>query len=390
MLVIDPKGEHAAFELAHGYRRAMGQKIVVLDPFGEVGGADRFNPFAGVNVADDRAVLEWLNVMEAALITHESGENSHWSNGAASCLRFFLLWMLATPERGGASFARLFDLLNEGEGGTDRDNPENIFIQAIEHAETTKNKRLKMAGSGLANRQGLPSFMSSLFNQLRFIEDLALTQDGASSFDFSELKRSKITVYVVISGSKIATHFRWLRLLLMLANAAMEKGERPAQDVVFLLEEFAALGRLEVIEKAAGLMRGYGLKLWVILQDLTQLQEHYRQTWETFLDNAGAIQAFGNAGGTTSEYLSKRLGQKLYRVQESAHLGSQGLAGAASPVTERREWMPLLPPSQVPLTFPRWENVNTENGTRQALPLLLIIKEKSPAKIERLPFDWKK
>lgn len=38
------------------------------------------------------------------------------------------------------------------------------------------------------------------------------------------------------------------------------------QPALFLLDEFAALGRLEAVERAMGLMAGHGLQLWPILQ----------------------------------------------------------------------------------------------------------------------------
>ena len=45
--------------------------------------------------------------------------------------------------------------------------------------------------------------------------------------------------------------------------------------MLFLLDEFAALGRLEPVERAMGLMAGYGMQLWSILQDLHQLRATY-------------------------------------------------------------------------------------------------------------------
>jgi hypothetical protein len=75
------------------------------------------------------------------------------------------------------------------------------------------------------------------------------------------------------------------------------------------MDEFAALGKMDVIETAAGLMAGYGVKLWPILQDLSQLKRHYPQSWETFLGNAGLHQFFGNTDLTTLEHVSKRLGK---------------------------------------------------------------------------------
>jgi type IV secretion system protein VirD4 len=62
---------------------------------------------------------------------------------------------------------------------------------------------------------------------------------------------------------------------------------RPAAPVLFLLDEFAALGRLEPVERAFGLMAGYGLQLWPILQDMHQLWGAYGKRAGTFVSNAG-------------------------------------------------------------------------------------------------------
>ena len=52
----------------------------------------------------------------------------------------------------------------------------------------------------------------------------------------------------------------------------------------------------------------YGLQLWPILQDLSQLKEHYKESWETFLGNAGIRQFFAPREMTTAEYVSKLCG----------------------------------------------------------------------------------
>ena len=47
--------------------------------------------------------------------------------------------------------------------------------------------------------------------------------------------------------------------------------------VLYLLDEFAALGHLAPVERAMGLMAGYGVQLWPILQDVHQLRATYGQ-----------------------------------------------------------------------------------------------------------------
>lgn len=79
--------------------------------------------------------------------------------------------------------------------------------------------------------------------------------------------------------------------------------------VLLILDEIAALGRMDCIEKAAGLMAGYGVKIFSIWQYLSQMQGIYAKSWQTFLGNAGILQFFANSDMTTLDWLSKRLGQ---------------------------------------------------------------------------------
>lgn len=98
-------------------------------------------------------------------------------------------------------------------------------------------------------------------------------------------------------------------MLLSIAITAVTRFKtKPNPPVYFLLEEAAALGRLDVIEAAYGLMAGYGMQLHLILQDLNQLASLYQDRWQTFPANSGVIQIFGTRDLMTSEYISKLCG----------------------------------------------------------------------------------
>jgi type IV secretion system protein VirD4 len=84
-------------------------------------------------------------------------------------------------------------------------------------------------------------------------------------------------------------------------------------------------------------MAGFGVKLWVVLQDLSQLENAYAQTWETFVGNAGVLTAWGNSDNKTLEYLSKRLGQTNVRtLQPSGATPGQRQQGASATREEMR------------------------------------------------------
>jgi type IV secretion system protein VirD4 len=176
----------------------------------------------------------------------------------------------------------------------------------------------------------------------------------------------------------MGTHYRWLRLMVQQALTAMEKAPVPRGElpVWLVLEEFPTLGHMRPLEMAAGLMAGYRIKLWAVLQDLTQLQTHYQRSWETFLNNAGLIQAFGNADLTTSEYLSKRLGMTQVVERQEVRVSGSAMAMGDMGIRENLRSVRLLDANEITAHFAR-------NTGRQ----LVISADGFPFYLDRLPIE---
>jgi type IV secretion system protein VirD4 len=111
---------------------------------------------------------------------------------------------------------------------------------------------------------------------------------------------------------------------------------------------------MPALSLAAGLMAGYGLKLWPFLQDLSQLKTHYESSWETFIGNAGLHIFFGNTDTTTLKYISERLGK--VRVKRSSHSGARANTlndDSRISVSFSDDVTPLLSPDEVQRIFSR-------------------------------------
>ena len=150
----------------------------------------------------------------------------------------------------------------------------------------------------------------------------------------------------MLPPDRLSTYARWLRLVLSRSLTDMARAhEKPAAPVLYLLDEFAALGRLDPIERAMGLMAGYGLQLWPILQDVHQLRATYGQRAGTFLSNAGVLQVFGVNDHDSARLVSDLLGQETVVFQTL----SRALDAEASGITlgEQHVGRPLLTPDEV-------------------------------------------
>ena len=113
-----------------------------------------------------------------------------------------------------------------------------------------------------------------------------------SDFDLAALKTSPkgLTIYLTLPQRYMDTHFRWLRLMVSLAVGEMEriKGRpKSGYPTLFLLDEFAGLKRMEVIENAVAQAAGFGVKFFFIVQNLPQLKREYEENWESFVSNSG-------------------------------------------------------------------------------------------------------
>lgn len=132
-----------------------------------------------------------------------------------------------------------------------------------------------------------------------------------SGFRFADLKTEIATVFLVLPPDRLETYARWLRLMITQSLLEMARSTaKPAEPVLYLLDEFAALGYLAPVERAMGLMAGYGVQLWPILQDVHQLRATYAKRAGSFFSNAAVLQVFGVNDHETAQLVSNLLGQE--------------------------------------------------------------------------------
>ena len=110
---------------------------------------------------------------------------------------------------------------------------------------------------------------------------------------------------------------------------------------LFLLVEFAQLGKLSMVSAALAQGAGYGIQLFPVLQDINQLREIYgKDEAHTFLGMSGATFAFTPNDPETAEWMSKRSGEisepGLSAKRRSADRRARKLARANGGASIRR------------------------------------------------------
>ncbi|AHB47709.1 conjugal transfer protein TraG [Hyphomicrobium nitrativorans NL23] len=372
VLVLDPKGELA--RATAGHRQRMGQRVYVLDPFGETEFATAsHNPFDELESGSaQRIAADAAQIADALIIANN--KDPHWTDSARNLVRGLSLHLLSTTS--GATLRRVRALLN----GTPAELDELFTAMTASTAfdGVVSNIGRSFLGKLEAGGRELQGILSTAQEQTAPLDDIvAITE--RSSFALSDLATDNVSIYVVLPGMRMGTHYRWMRLVIQLALAALERtrNTRGALPVWFVLEEFPSLGHMRSIETAAGLMAGFGVKLWSVLQDFTQLKTHYPKSWETFLGNAGIIQAFGNADLTTTEHLSRLLGSTQVFERQAVRLSGQAMSQGDTGIREHLRSVRLLDANEITMHFSRETN-------RQ----LVLAPGRPPIYMERLPHDF--
>jgi len=112
----------------------------------------------------------------------------------------------------------------------------------------------------------------------------------------------------------------WLTTIM---TAIQSRKSRPAESTLFLIDECGQLGNFELLQSAVTLCRGYGVQPWLFFQSLFQLKQNYGDGWRTFVDNAGAVQAFGFAnmfGGEEWGKFFQRTPEQLLSISPADQL----------------------------------------------------------------------
>lgn len=343
VLAIDPKGELAKVTLRA--REQQGQRCFVLDPIGISGHkTSRFNPLAELDPEAPTIVDDAAQMAEALIIPSE--KEPHWGESARRLVKAVILYTLHITNDPKAVIHRHFGTVLALLSATDAEVVQRAAlddVSALEALFVLLGEAEGIFGGEIA-REGaaflelyqksdreFTSIMSTARTQLEFLgsEPLMKTLKG-SDFSLKDLKTGKATVYLCVPASMMIRYSRWLRLIISLAVTGFERyGAKPEIPVLLLLEEFNVLGRMTVIEAAAGQIAGFGVKLWTVLQDLGQIQKHYDKSWQTFIGNAGVLTFFGNSDAATLDYVSKKLGGTSMTIERASGAGMTAIYGGA-------------------------------------------------------------
>ncbi len=324
IVVIDPKGECAVISARHR-KTTLGQKVIIINPFDtlkeefnkvDINQFQSFNPLAFLDSENDNFVADVSALAEALVVGDNIGNSDpYWTNSARDLIVCIIMYVcISDDEKENKHLVRVREILTlpyHSFIDTDDDIPDGTLNKML---ETISNHAFipmaQKARRFLTDDRSNSSVISTAISNTLFIDDPKIAKSLKNNdFDFKDLKKNKITVYIILPAKFLLAYSRWFRLLITSAlDTLMSEHKKSDKPVLFMLDEFPILGRMASIETAVGLARGYGIQLWMFLQDIHQLRYLYKEKAESFLANTGMQQYFVPNDIETAERISKRMG----------------------------------------------------------------------------------
>lgn len=330
LFVIDPKGENAA--ITAQARRALGQAVHVLNPWGVMPDLFRtrsfapatYNPLDLVDRNDANAVAVAKRMAAAISPVAGRGDDAFWEQNAANILAAVMLWLADQPGEK-QTLARLREIVTL-DRRTFRDEFLGKMIASTAYGGAIPELTRFLLDLADTTYTGI---FANLARVTDFISDPQLkSATGASTFSMADLRDTPMTLYLVIPPDQIDTQKTWLRLLIAAATYSFRRKAGAAKTplpAMMLIDEFPALGRLQDLPADIATMAGYGLDFTLVVQGIDQLKAIYDKQSGAILNNCAWKWYCNIADLEGAKHLSDSLGEATVRTfGKSFSSGSSG------------------------------------------------------------------
>jgi type IV secretion system protein VirD4 len=273
VLSIDPSGQNAA--VCAEARRGMGHDVLCLNPFGmhteiypDLKSAG-LNPLAGISHRNERRFYEDCAAVADALIVIE-GKDPHWSTSARGLITGLIMWEVLKAEL----YEHRAPLLEEVRRmlcePLEKDDEGILTAGLPYHAQAAiasgHSLIADLCGRYKESSREIDSIVSTARTQTEWLLSKPMRDDlKKNGVDWRRLAERRTTVFVILPSQYLETQLGkvWLRLVTMSALRALfaTEGRRTVDKIVFMLSEFAALGKLKAAEAARSQGRKFGIRL---------------------------------------------------------------------------------------------------------------------------------
>jgi len=357
IIVLDFKGEN--FNYTSGFRSKFG-KVYRWEPTGEKG--NHFNPMMEIRAGED--AFSDANLIADILTTPAEGggnaSSEHFRTGAKDFLTSVILHCLCSDWKD-KSLPGCRKFLSQGDPANpnnkkyiydlmiNSDHGDELIHQAVVEGATAQRNRPDDEGG---------SMLSTVNNALAVFADPKIARNTWNSeFYIDEFAETNvpISLYLTIQYNDVQRIAPLIRMFITLFARRFTSGETSASNrkfkipLLFILDEFDKLGRMDELEMNMGIHNGFGIHYFLIFQSLNQLNKIYTKD-HSFLAHCrnNIIYAPGSGEYESAELISKILGKESISRASISYSGGKSQVGYSSKnISSQEQERNLMNPDEI-------------------------------------------
>ena len=331
-VITDPKSE--VLLATGGYLKEQGYDVRVLNLV-NLEQSDGYNPFRYLR--DEKDVLKLVNNLIQSTTPKGSHESDpFWTKAETALLQAIILMLFQEAPEYEQNFSMVMRVLEYAEVREEDEghvSPLDLLFESIERRKpdsvaVRQYKVFKLAAGKTAKSILVSTAVRLAPFNLPQIQALTNHDD----MDLYTLGEKKVALYAVIPDNDDTFNFL-VSLLYAQAFQALyysadqiHHGPLP-RHVRFVLDEFAAMP-LPGFTRELATMRSRSISASVIIQNMAQIKELYKDSWETIPGNCDTILYLGGNESSTHKYVSEMLGKAT--IDTKTHGQTKGKSGSYS------------------------------------------------------------
>ncbi|MBO0474626.1 type IV secretory system conjugative DNA transfer family protein [Enterococcus ureasiticus] len=286
----------------------------------------QYNPFKYIRNEDD--ILKIVNnLIKNTTNSNKKGGDDFWEKAETALLMAIFSYLLQEVTEEDQTLTNVVELVRLADVPEDVPgyvSPLDILFQELEEKDPTNFAVSQFKIFKLSGNKTTKSILVSLGVRLSPFDIPSIKNLVAQdTLELDTIGDKKTILYILLSDTDTSFNFlasmMYQQLFDMLVYKAdtVYKGRLPVH-VRCILDEFANIGQIPDFEKVISVIRSREISTNVILQNISQLKNLYKDTWETIMGTSDTFLYLGGMEQSTHEYISKLLGKETIEQKNTS------------------------------------------------------------------------
>ena len=375
----DIKGEN--FALSSGWRESAGNRIIKIELASK--SSHKYNPLDEIQFGSPTFTQDVQNL--ATILTSKGdgkNQSDHWEAKARELLTALIIYTLEDPDRENTLYYvgnLLTDPTKDVEGTIEE------LIETCAHFDA-KNILISTRNTPDKERGSVISTLQKTFELFR--DPVIRENTSCSDFSINDLVNGEtpVSLYFIVQPNDLNRLSTMVRVFItqllnkLICGMEFEQGtsrQKNKHELILMLDEFASMRYMPIIEEGLAFIAGYGVRAFLIVQDLDQITKYYGKE-NGVIGNCHTQIAFAPNSHPTATYLSQQLGkQTIVRKKVSKSSGGKSSSKSTSVDEVGRD---LLTPDETR----RLKNMDLDSSNNQGGETLIMRSGEFPIKGTRI------